>query len=323
MGCWDITCALTSLPIREKDPIRWFFLRGPLFTDSEWSHPWTRWIPISFPVQGVYNMYGGVEGWKENNVTRFQVECLRQYALRESADEEEEFLDRGDEDFPNTMESLVSACERGFLKLNLPYGEHDEEDKEDEFRKVNVSAFVVHEEVYQHMIARGDADPPGIGTAHRMLERGRDVNKTDGLKNAVEWEKNREERQELLDKHPDLKDVLLDRVWMMATGLTSHLDETPDVLVVGNKHWPDVTAWPVLQEFTDEDWTELQQRILEQDVFFWTMKELRREFFPARYTDQYWYKKNDLTAHRLLLHYTDQLTQRIQAEEKAEAETDE
>lgn len=322
MGCWDITCALTNLPIREKDPIRWFFLRAPLFTDSEWSHPWARWIPISFPVQGIYNMYGGIEGWKENNVTRFQVECLSQYAVRESDDEKEEFLDRGDEDFPNTMESLMSACERGFLKLNLPYWEHDEEDKEDEFRKVNVSAFVVHEEIYQRMVAPADVDPPGIGTAHRRLERGRAGHKVEGLKNAVKWEKSREERQELFENHPDLKHLSLDRMWMMATDLTSHLDETPDVLVVGNKHWPDVTTWPVLQEFTDEDWAELQQRVWEQDVFFWTMKELRREFFPARYTDQYWYPDNQLDAHRLLLHYVDGMTKRLQEAEEAKPERD-
>ena len=323
MGCWDITCALTNLPICEGDPIRLFLLRQPMYDDSEWGHPWTRWVPASFPIQGTYNMYGGIHEYEESAVLQFQVECIKRYAVRESVYRDEKFLDRGDEDFPNTMESLLSACERGFLKLNLPYT--DWKDKEPAFKKVHTTMFVVHEEIYQHMIADSDRKLPGIGTMHGRLEKDPYSDKVKSLRNSVEWVAERAERVKVLERlkesHPDLD--LFDEVHRIGLrgGLTSHMDGTPDVLVVGNAHDSvNVEDWPALFKFTDEDWAELRQRLHEQDVFFWTMKELRREFHPAQYTDQYWYPDNNLDGNRLLAHYVDKMTVALQKKGQREQE---
>ena len=58
----------------------------------------------------------------------------------------------------------------------------------------------------------------------------------------------------------------------------------------------------------DEDWTELGNRVFDQEVLFWTMRECRREFYPALYTDQYYYPENNLDGHRMLLHFVEKMT---------------
>lgn len=340
MGCWDITCAISNLPIVEKDPIRWIFLRNPLFYDGI-SKSWASWLPVSVPVKGVYDEYGGIKDYADDRITQFQVECLKKFAVW-IGDREDGYDENPDNsDFPNTMESLVSACERGGLHFRLPYDEDPSRRGRDRegyklpadmeigddgivYKTVKTSAFVIHEEIYQHMIAPTSRNPPGIGTWRGRLEKNDDrrlgSGKVESLRGAVKWAETEKERKEIFEKLSkegnDIHAHLGDFHRTMLRDTSANIEQGWDLTNIGLDHNVDLDYWPVLMEFTDEDWKELGKRAFEMEVLRWTMHECRRKFYPALYTDQFWYKDNNLDANRLLLHFVDRMTVALQEREE-------
>jgi len=327
MGCWDVTCALTHLPIRDQDPIRFIFLRQPLFFECVFKS-WAQWVPMSLPLKGVYDSYGGIENIEIDNVVRFQVDCFKRWA--EWDEEREDGFQDVAEGFPNTIESIVRGCERGALVLRLPYDDHPREGKEPIFKKVRTAPFIIHEEIYQHMVAPLDRVPPGVGSWWSRMDRGGKRDRTHLLKLGVERLREKESRREVLGEilkkagKEELLEDLLDAGLSLSLrdDLGSHLmANTPDMGVIGHEWEPSPESWPTLFEFTDEDWAELSRRMFEFDALYFTMQEIRREFHPALYTDQYWYPHNKFDASRLFAHYVDKMTREFQ-EQEAEAHKD-
>ena len=320
MGMWDITCALTHLPIQDQDPIRFIFLRQPLFFDGIFKS-WAQWVPTSLPLKGVYDSYGGIEGIEVDNVVRFQVDCFKRWAEWDEG-REDGFQDVA-EGFPNTIESLVRGCERGGLVLRLPYDSRPEKRKDDKrppFKRVRTAPFIIHEEIYQHMIAEVDRDPPGIGSWRSRMERKGKPDRTKWLRQGVEWAGRADEREsvaEILRKEgkEDLADELIGRAFslFLHDDLGSNvMSNTPDMGVIGNEWDPSPDNWPTLFEFTEEDWAELSRRMFEFDALSYTMHEIRRCFYPALFTDQYYYPRNQFDASRLFAHYVDKMSREFQ-----------
>lgn len=65
MGCWNGTCALTNLPILAGDPIVLYPLRATLAVEATmgggYCYSTALAQPLTLPVRGVYNDYGGIE----------------------------------------------------------------------------------------------------------------------------------------------------------------------------------------------------------------------------------------------------------------------
>lgn len=331
MGCWDVTCGISHLPIQAGDPIRLSILRQPLYYDGI-QKSWATWLPVSVPLKGVYDNYGGIEGYENDRITQFQVECLKRFAVWGADPDGRYDKEPDDPEFPNTMESLLNACERGGLCFRMPYEDHAE-DKETTFKTVRTASFMIHEEIYQHMISGTDRNPPGVGTRRHRLEKngdgglllGRGV---DGLRSATEWTKGAEDRKELHQKLAEhdkegSKDVsfLIEKSYGLSLrDLGSHSEATPDLTCIGCEWKPKIENWPSLLEFTEEDWKELSNRVLEQEVLFWTMRECRRMIHPALHTDQWYYPDNNLDANRMLHHFIDKMTVAIQEKAKRKQE---
>lgn len=76
MGCWNGTCGLSQLPILAGDDI-WAFLIGVRWgrysdsgDQSGYCYPTDIGFPMSLPIYGKYNDYGGIDRIKENYNTK-------------------------------------------------------------------------------------------------------------------------------------------------------------------------------------------------------------------------------------------------------------
>jgi hypothetical protein len=333
MGCWDVTCAISHLPIQEDDPIRFIFLRQPLYYDGI-QKSWATWLPVTVPLKGVYNSYGAIEKYErheDDRIVQFQVDCLKRFAVWESSPDDDYDKEPDDPEFPNTMESLINACERGGLRLRLPYRDYADEDdpKPAIYKTVHTAPFMIHEEIYQHMVAGPDRDPPGVGTWRHRLEQDGDRRfgrgKIKSLRAAVEWANGADDRaklREILAKEgKEDRASILDEVHsMFLRDSGSNLENMPDMTCIGNEWEPKIESWPSLFKFTEEDWSELGNRVFEQEVLFWTMRECRRLMHPALHMDQYWYPENNLDGNRMLNHYVDKMTVALQEKGQREQE---
>lgn len=335
MGMSDVTCAVSHLPIKHGEPCRMIFLRQQIawddqLTNGTWEHVWAKWVPMSLPIKGVYDGYADlVKEVPEKGpdvpldvtpVLKFQVESIARVALDLPPDEPRSgFADL--EHFPNSIESLMFACERGWLRVKLPLGRL-KDDEEPKHRTLRVSPYYVSERAWQAMIA--SSEDRGIGTWRGRLQRhhenSRDMAR--GLRMAVDHYRDLPERCERMTKalegtemEDDAED-LLDRIMPhMFRDLTPEHEMSPDVLVVGGDGEPDVRVYKTLFEFGEADWKELGDLVFDFKVFCGTLRhELRREIHPELYRDQFYYPHQGLEAPRMLRRYIDEWCLEIAAE---------
>jgi hypothetical protein len=71
MGCWNGTCMISNLPIISGEKIKLVILRkaissGRLFNSSAYVYSHDIFTPSFFPISGVYNDYGMIEGVEED-----------------------------------------------------------------------------------------------------------------------------------------------------------------------------------------------------------------------------------------------------------------
>lgn len=310
MGMSDVTCAVSHLPIQDGDPCRFLFLRRSVWADDESScfHPGSKWIVASLPVTGKYDGYGRVEDFTDDAVTRLQVEALSRRALPLQDDELSGFADA--EGYPNTIASLMWACKRGLLRLELPRSRGEGS------TTVDTAPLYVREDAYQAVIADSDRDPPGVGIWRARLRKHRTTDPVDRLRAMVVRE------QCAAEVPPDARRIhqLLDEARALTgDGLASHMEETPDVMVCGTDFRLDVTAYPSLLRFTDDDWRKLSEAVFDLEVFYRTMRvELRRELHPVLYRDQFYFPEQGLDAHRMLARYVERWCLEIEAKSQNE-----
>jgi len=337
MGSSDRTCAVSHLPIQYKDPCRMIFLRQVLAWDDDlepgdWQHVWTQWLPLGLPVKGLYDGYGRVmAGYSDkvpkgqtsphmpydpDAVLRFQIESIARVAEPLPKDEGWGAL----ADFPNTIESLMSACERGWLRVRLPRPSLRDEVPPTPV-VCRVSPMYVSERAWQAVTSGSD---DGIGVSRARLEKhyGNDI--LASLRSTVEhyrdWPARREEMRETLAMAEESAEevektmALLERVWPRnLDGLGSQQERAPDILVAGYDSTPDIQLRTSLYDFGDDDWAKLAELVLDTKVFFATyMHELRRHVHPEMYSDQFHLPDGGLDQHRMLAVYIQKWCQEME-----------
>jgi len=300
MGSWDSTCAVSHLPIEWDDPIRFFFLRPDEFEDRDHG-----WIPLTLPIKGVYDGYGSVKNFEPTNLTKLQAQVLAKFACKIDEDKISGFprMDGRDATYPTDLMAVACACERGWLNLTIPLFM----DKEEPPETFPVKPWMVREEVYQAMLKQ---DPPGLAIGRSRIERwlhGSIESKKRGpamwLKQSIEtWKHLQEPRSETSD--PEGKQLLREVHEALSAAAESTLGNLKNreiQFLFGNAttHAAEFTA---LLEFTDDDWEALDREVTDHHVFCSTMKELRRAFHPATYTDQVDPDSDPTAANELLAH---------------------
>jgi hypothetical protein len=258
---------------------------------------------MSLPVRGVYDFYGRVTKVEKTPLVKFMTEAIGRVAVPLPEEEYTEYGDLGD--FPKTIESLMAACERGFLSVKIP---KDPEDNLSYVLESKISPFYVSEEMYQACIHNIEDDGKGVSTfrerltaAHRSREE-----PGGGLRAAYEWPQKRAEMQALEEKHGiGLDDKFLETMGAVGSfglrELTSHIESMPDILVCGTNWKPDVTVRDSLGEFGDEDWKQFDEEALALRVFDATLRyNLHREWYPTLSLGQYHFPDDELISHRML-----------------------
>ena len=328
MGSRDVTCAVTHLPLQYMEPCRFIFLRQVMPWDEDqkgsWEQRWAKYLPVSLPVKGLYDGYGTVmagyhktipEGhdshhalFEPDAVLKFQIESLARVAEPLPPDEPLSGWSSF-KGWPHTIESLMAACERGWLKLRLPV------DREGETQTVRVSPYLVSERAWQAVIA--PTSKRGIGITRARMER-YDTDPVNSLRRIIQAQTERLRREAEDEKNENLDDecraLLREAADLLGEidhfglrDLGPYFENLPDVLVIGNDWEPKIEERKTLFEFQDEDWKKLADLTFDLRVFFFTMRtELRREFHPELYSDQFYYPDQGLDAHRMLLRYVEQ-----------------
>lgn len=254
MGMWDCTCGVSNLPIKHGDAIRLFILRERVFGEN------FSWVPVTVPFAGTYDNYGGIERVHTSNVTRFQLEVLAKVAEPIPSDELRGYPKLAK--FPTTAQSVVRACERGLLRLNLV------QDTDEQSRAaVRTGIFMVREKVYQAMIS-----VPGIGVSRPRVKRWLDQPRSPV-----------ESLRALYSEGgtPYLAPLTLSSIRDLS-------EEGIDLLAQGPVWAMEAPSYRTLSDFTDADWALLKTEFLDATVFVTTLRtELRRRLHPAMHTDQH------------------------------------
>jgi hypothetical protein len=169
MGCWNGTCALTSLPIHDGERVVMFILRmhGRGFRKDFGGgtcEPYTHARPFGPALRGTYNGYGGVTNLQGEALPWWNVYLaeIGQFLL----DEEGELHDFADlDDFINNDDAGV---ERGGVYVGMP-----------EMYDTNsrLGLMLVHEEAYNRFMAAALAsddwlfvDPTEDPVAHYLKD---------------------------------------------------------------------------------------------------------------------------------------------------------
>lgn len=352
MGSSDRICAVSHLPIQYKESCRLIFLRQVIAWDDDlepgdWQHVWTRWLPLGLPIKGLYDGYGRVmaayhdkipEGHdshhadfdRDDPLIKFQVESLARVV--EPIPDKEGWGDL--DNFPNTIESLMAACERGWLRVKLPRGRL-KDNEEPHFATLRVSPYYVSERAWQAMVA--PPDDGGIGVWKPRLEKHHEEHEklrmVNGLRMMIDYYRDRPERRGRLmevlareDRAADIDDLeektefLLERCFPLSMReLQPEHEEMPDVLAIGGNWEPDVSEIESLYEFSEEDWRRMDQLVLDLRVFCSTLRfELFRQIHPDLHSLQFYVPHNPLDAHRMLAVYIQKWCQDIEDDHERE-----
>lgn len=307
MGGTDITCGISGLPIQDGEPMRFIFLRHPYPNYSGTDFPGSMWMPIGLPVVGTYNFYRTAKVHEHTPLVKLTAELIGRYAQPLPGDE---YTDYGDlQNFPNTIESLMAACQLGFLTLEIPPEPSDEKkDRDRQPLRTRVAPFYVSEEMYQACIHNIEDDGKGVSTFRKRLTPEPRKNDQPGgaLRSAFGWPKRREEMRALHERVGVPDENLIDMMGQThlfgLRDLTAHLESTPDILVSGRNNRPDVARFKSLAEFGEDDWKAFDQAALNLRVFDFTLRfNLRRIWYPTLVMGQYHFPDDELISHRMLV----------------------
>lgn len=295
MGCWNVTCAVSHLPIQRDDPLRLLLLRqGVWHHDHEPSHPWAQWVPMSLPVRGWYDEYGGIKNVARTTITDLQVETIRRVA--QPLTDEEKMHSSPLEEFPNTLNSIVAAASLGFLRLEF-----------DEGRICHVSPMYISESMWRYLCRSISHE----GVATRRARVAQTVKRAVArLQGSVTWYRERDSRVEEIRRAPaedqpaaeDLLEAMDLAHNLPPQELMGGYDSLPDVLVRGDLH--DDPVWREgFEQFTVPDWEVFEDEVVDVWTFAHTYElDLRRSFHPNVHpTFQFDPTKGSVESHRLLL----------------------
>ena len=117
MGCWNGTCGLSNLPILSGEKVVLFVLKHQKHAETNsggFCYPWDQWFPISMPIYGEYNDYGGVENFTGPHEMAFT--HLMSDNINFKIDEEELNHNRLNGKPANLDELINDYIERGVYK---------------------------------------------------------------------------------------------------------------------------------------------------------------------------------------------------------------
>jgi hypothetical protein len=123
MGCWNGTCMISNLPINSGERIKVVLLRkaissGRLFNSSAYVYSHDIFTPSFFPISGVYNDYGMIEGVDED----WNYKLIESYFKKLFGDK---IIADGETKTDYTLIDILDGVERCDLKY---FGEPTKED---------------------------------------------------------------------------------------------------------------------------------------------------------------------------------------------------
>lgn len=142
MGCWNETCGISQMPITRGERIVLFPLRknNKKFYGGGFSNSTDMYTPISIPIKGEYNEYGGIV-----NVDRSSLIVFNQIVPLLELDKFE-----FKKEMPKTIEELILNIERKDIE--------------------NMGFMMVHEEIFERMIEEiGKRKPYGRNNTLKEL----------------------------------------------------------------------------------------------------------------------------------------------------------
>lgn len=113
MGCWNGTCGLSNLPILYGDKVVCFIVKRDEYGEKEGikheCYPWDRSSPLTFPLVGYYDDYGGIEKIEPSPHIDFIIEYFKKLFDSDKLDYDKYYGEKG----VNTINDVVRLVERG------------------------------------------------------------------------------------------------------------------------------------------------------------------------------------------------------------------
>ena len=107
MGCWNVTCGISNLPICDGEKVYAFIVKGRSKYNNSFCEQTDYGVPISLPLEGTYNEYGSIENIIESPVNAFICNFFKKLD-----DDECLIWDEKPENFDD-IEHVVDCIERG------------------------------------------------------------------------------------------------------------------------------------------------------------------------------------------------------------------
>lgn len=139
MGCFNVTCAVSHMPIKHGDDVVFLILekshKGARGEGSLGIYPTDFWTPHMLPVYAKYNDYGSIEDWQDSElpILDFIVKNYKKTLVEETKEDEEEddtgeygylpeYPSRSDVTFPLLQEWFHqgTVCTRNFMGEPVP-----------------------------------------------------------------------------------------------------------------------------------------------------------------------------------------------------------
>jgi len=294
---------------------------------GDFNHTWAQWVPMSLPIKGAYDGYGPVvekakdEDWSTrkdirvdstSRVAQFQLETL-QRVVNPWPEKEPDYP--ASKTYPNNLHSIMQACDRGFLKVELSVKYNAPAPT----RSLRVSPFYIRESTYQLLTRK--LEEGGVDYWRTRTE-GKNPRYVRSIRNTIERSQRdfshlRKLGEEELAAQLEMRNYLDCIPQELTSGL---MEMMPDPFVLGYHHDFDVTEFKTLLEFEDEDWEELNYRLLELQVMFFTMHRLFMPFRPNMKRSQFSFYDSDLDGHRFLARHIDEEIVKMQKKFEEERE---
>ena len=181
MGCWNGTCMISNLPIISGEKIKLVLLRRGisskrLFNSSAYVYSHDIFTPAFFPLSGVYNDYGMIEGveedWNYNLIEKYFKELFGQKIIADGEPKENwtlidvlDGVERCDlkyygkptkEDIQRkamAIEAVKVYGEQGFSseKIEKEWKDLAEMNIDETLREANLSFVMIREDIWNHI----------------------------------------------------------------------------------------------------------------------------------------------------------------------------
>lgn len=155
MGCWNATCNISNLPIFVGDDVVVGIIKPSNicteFSGSDFCYPNEMWNIMPLFIEGIYNDYGGIENYKEEEMTK-----IKDIVLQNSIVLKDSFT---------TLEThnIIDCIERSLV--------FEFDNRKNENKGLMLSIIMFHKEIFDKLVKKENKEYTKINGTLNYLDK--------------------------------------------------------------------------------------------------------------------------------------------------------